>query len=214
MSLAAENLHPGFADPVHDSQRTFRALLSAFSRPGHVVDLGAGLEPPAPLSAATAALALALFDHDTPAWLDAAADCAATRDFLRFHCGCPLVADSRAARFALVADAGALTDLNRFDMGDALYPERAATVVVQVASVREGTPLTLSGPGIKQQDNVRIGGLPDAFWRARQQNSARYPLGIDVALVGADGVLGLPRTTRAQATTDPTTTDPEVNPCT
>src|SRR5699024_143044 len=157
-----------------------------------------GLEPPRPLTAATAALAQALFDHDTPVWLDAAADTAPTRDFLRFHCGCPLASDSQAARFALVANAGALTDLNRFDMGDALYPERAATVVAQVISVRDGTPLTLSGPGIKKRREVQINGLPDEFWRAWQQNRTRYPLGIDLVLVGFDGVLCLPRTTQAK----------------
>ena len=61
---------PGFADPVFDSQATFRAALDALARPGRVAALPPVLTPPAPLNPATAALCLTLADLDTPLWLD------------------------------------------------------------------------------------------------------------------------------------------------
>ena len=53
----------------------------------------------------TAAIALTLFDHDTPVWLDgrmsATADVA---KWLKFHTSAPVIADSSIASFALIGD--------------------------------------------------------------------------------------------------------------
>lgn len=197
--IAPEHLRPGFADPVHDSQAAFRALLAALSRPGHVVDLDTGPDsPPPPLMPATAAVALSLLDSDTPVWLDPGADRPAVRDFLRFHCGCPLVTDSLAARFAIIVGAPHMPGLDHFDAGGALYPEHSATLIVQVASVRGHPDLKLSGPGIQTRHQVGVNGLPHAFWETWRHNGARYPQGVDLVLAGPDGLVGLPRTTRVE----------------
>ncbi len=67
----------------------------------------------------TAAIALTLFDHDTPVWLDPAM--AATSEvtkWLKFHTSAPVVDGlPRSAVFALIADTAAIPALERFSFG-------------------------------------------------------------------------------------------------
>ena len=105
MTMVAE-LPAGFADKVLSAQMTFRSVMNAMARPGSVRRIVAVAGSPAPMMRATAAIALTLFDHDTPLWLDARM--AGTIDiakWLRFHTGAPIVAESSICSFALVGDA-------------------------------------------------------------------------------------------------------------
>ncbi|MFI5034128.1 MAG: phosphonate C-P lyase system protein PhnH [Reyranellales bacterium] len=73
------DIAPGLADPPHDAQRLFRAVLEGFSHPGRIVALP---QPPAgvgPLSSAATAFVLTLIDRDTPLWLAPRFDVAAVR---------------------------------------------------------------------------------------------------------------------------------------
>ena len=53
------------------AQSTFRSVMDAMARPGSVQRIAAAARPPPPMMRGTAAIALTLFDHDTPIWLDA-----------------------------------------------------------------------------------------------------------------------------------------------
>jgi alpha-D-ribose 1-methylphosphonate 5-triphosphate synthase subunit PhnH len=189
-------LAPGFADPVHDAQAAFRGVLDALSNPGRIVTLAAPPAVPAPLMPATVALCLTLVDYETPLWLDPAAGDALA--FLRFHCGCPVAAGPVDARFAVVSDPAAMPPLNAFAPGEDLYPDRSATVFVQVAALGTGDVLRLSGPGIRGSVDLRVAGLPEGFVAGWSENAALYPLGVDVVLVAGDRVVGLPRTVRME----------------
>ena len=124
MSAAIDTAHlkPGFDNPVLDSQATFRAALNAFSFPGKSQTMDRVPEPPAPLAPATAAYLLMIADLDTPIWLDQKADTQPVQDFLRFHCGCPLVREPNGATFAIIADPASAPRLGLFAQGDELYP--------------------------------------------------------------------------------------------
>lgn len=192
-----ENLSPGFADPVGAAQATFRAVLTALSEPGRLLELALApdpaFEPPAPLGLAAAAIALSLLDGDTPLWCDPTSRRAAPS--LRFHTGAPLVEVPERARFALIAEASQLPSLAAFDAGSDEYPDRSATLIVEVASLSDAPTWLLRGPGIPDRRKLSVGGLPAGFaaeWRA---NHARFPRGVDVILTAGNRLAGLPRST-------------------
>jgi alpha-D-ribose 1-methylphosphonate 5-triphosphate synthase subunit PhnH len=185
----------GFADPVDDSQRIFRQILQAMSRPGRAVTLDPLPAAPAGLHRASIALCLALLDHDTPLWLDATLR-EDVWQHVTFHTGAPLV-ELDGATFALIADGNALPDLSRLPHGDAEYPERGATLIVQVAGFDGPRRHVLRGPGIEDTMELPVRGLGDAFWAAFTVNQHRFPLGFDTILVHDSSIVALPRSTIA-----------------
>jgi alpha-D-ribose 1-methylphosphonate 5-triphosphate synthase subunit PhnH len=191
-------LKPGLADPVHDSQRIFRALLRALAHPGSRVALGQGIEGPLPLDPATAAAALTLADYDTPVWIDWIADTPQLRSYLKFHCGCPIVERSQEAAFAVVSDPENMPRLALFAQGIDQYPDRSATLLLQVPDLEQGPGVTLSGPGIREAVRIAPAGLPDWFWNDWRLNAAQYPLGVDIFLTCGEAVIGLPRSILAE----------------
>jgi alpha-D-ribose 1-methylphosphonate 5-triphosphate synthase subunit PhnH len=189
-------LEPGFDDPVRGSQAAFRAVLDAMAHPGRIVALPGllGGAPPAPLSAAAAAIALTLCDIDTPVWLDAAASSAA--GYLAFHCGAPLVANPAHARFAIIADTLALRPLDGFALGSDEFPERSATLVIEVADLSYEGGEVLRGPGIRGETRLDVTGLPARFWEERAALAELFPRGIDVVFTSGTRLAALPRSTQ------------------
>ncbi|MFT8245248.1 phosphonate C-P lyase system protein PhnH [Roseomonas sp. BN140053] len=186
-------LLPGFADPVLDAQGCFRAVLEAMSRPGRVARLAAPPAPPAPLGAAAGAVLLCLADADTPLWCDAGA---AAENWLRFHCGAPLTAAPGAAAFLLAC--GVPPPLAALDPGTDEDPQRSATLVLQVADLREGAGWHLRGPGVEHEHRLQVSGAPADFVQQWAANAARFPRGVDVILCAGDRLAALPRTTRIE----------------
>src|ERR1044072_2302002 len=114
MTTIAE-LPPGFADKVLSAQSTFRSVMDAMARPGLVQRIVPMAGAPDAMMRGTAAIALTLFDHDTPLWLDARlAGSSDGGKWLKFHPGAPVVQDTSIASFALIGDGAALPALERF----------------------------------------------------------------------------------------------------
>jgi len=197
MSLVSA-LGPGLADPAHDSQRLFRAVLDAFAHPGKIVGLPD--TPPAapPLSRAATAFLLTLIDRDTPLWLGPGLDSRGLGDFVRFHTGAPMVGRRGDALFG-VATAGTSPLLDGFAIGTDPYPDRSATVIVEVPSLDGGPLRSWRGPGIDDQTRVAIAGLPDAFWSEWSANRALFPCGADVVFTAGSDLLALPRSIAVEA---------------
>jgi alpha-D-ribose 1-methylphosphonate 5-triphosphate synthase subunit PhnH len=192
-------MEKGFADLARDSQRVFRAAMNAMARPGSIVDVDAGLAPPEPLTAGAAALALALCDYETPLWRDAAMSNDATRDYLRFHTGAPIVAASEKAAFALVASSLGLPDLNGFSLGSLEYPDASTTLIVQVRSFTSGEGWRLRGPGIDGETLFEAAPLPGDFIARRAALLQLFPRGLDFLFVADGRAAALPRTTLIEA---------------
>lgn len=186
-------LTPGFAEPVADAQACFRDLLEAMARPGRVHGLTGLPQAPAPLAPAAAAVLLTLADAETPVWTDAGP---AAEEWLRFHAGCPLVAEPGAAAF-LLATKG-MPDLAALETGTEEEPHRSATLVLQVGSLSEGGAWRLSGPGIERVHRLGVAGLPAGFLAAWTANGARFPRGVDLVLCAGQRLAALPRTTHIE----------------
>jgi alpha-D-ribose 1-methylphosphonate 5-triphosphate synthase subunit PhnH len=183
----------GFADPVHDAQGCFRALLRALSEPGTIETLPQIAAPALP--AAAAAIALTLTDRDAPVWLDPSF--AEAAQWLRFFAGAPIVHNPAEAHFAF-APAASRPRLLSLAQGDPAYPDRSATLVVTVAALSNEAGWRLSGPGIDGTRDLNVQGIDLDFLADWAENRARFPRGVDVLLVAGDRVVGLPRTVQIE----------------
>ena len=180
-------LEGGFADAPVGSAHAFRAAMQAMARPGRIEAIRGG-SGPAPLSEAAATLLLTLCDPETPVHLAGAHDTDDIRGWITFHTGAPLVG-AGAAVFAL-GTWEALAPLDRFAIGTPEYPDRSATLIVEMADL---TPAgaTLRGPGIRETAQLS---LPEEMAFAR--NAALFPLGLDFFFTCWRSLAALPRTTK------------------
>ena len=209
-TISGTDLAPGFADPVHDAQAVFRAVLRAMSRPGEVQDLslafGPGFAPPVPLAPASAAACLALLDLDTRLWLDGGGrDVAAALAYLSFHTGAPRTETTAEADFAVVTDGAMTPRLNCFSVGTDELPERSTTLIVQVAALESGDAdgageggWRLTGPGIDGRAYLSVDGLRKGLAGELALNSELFPRGVDLILCAGPRLVALPRTTRIE----------------
>ena len=202
MTTVAE-LPAGFADKVLAAQSTFRSVMDAMARPGTVQRIVAAAGAPAAMMRGTAAIALTLFDHDTPLWLDPAmSETSDVAKWLKFHTGAPVVANSSICSFALIGDAHSLPALDRFAFGSSEYPDRSTTLILQIESLTQGPAVELRGPGIDGTAVLQAAIQPADLFERLAINAALFPRGIDVVLVADDAVVAIPRTTRLAAKGD------------
>ena len=199
MTTVAE-LPAGFVDKVLSAQSTFRSVMDAMARPGSVQRIAAVAGTPGTMMRGTAAIALTLFDHDTPVWLDKRMS--ATPDvarWLKFHTSAPVIADSSISSFALIGDPQSLPALEYFAFGSNEYPDRSTTLILQVESLTQGPSLELCGPGIDRAAILRVATQPQDLFERLAINASLFPRGIDVVLVDDDAIVAIPRTTRLAA---------------
>lgn len=189
MTADLQTLSGGFADAAIDAAHAFRAAMTVMARPGEIRQLDQATPPP-PLSPAAGTLLLTLCDPETPVHLAGTLDCKAVRDWIAFHAGAPIVAAEEADfAFGRWQD---LAPLTRFRIGTPEYPDRSATLVVEMDAL-SATGARLTGPGIRDTTHLA---LPDA--RAIAANQALYPLGCDFFFTARTRVAALPRSTRIE----------------
>lgn len=183
--------------------RGFRALLGAMAEPGRVVAPSCGVlkADGLGLSPAAARILAVLADADAPWWLASDVAGRSLIDALSFDCAArPAPSPERAAFLcggwaALRAEA-----LDRASIGDAEYPDRGATLIVEVEALTGGAAAaTLTGPGLAEPRRVAPRGLGPEFWVFMAANRARFPLGLDLFLTAGAEAMALPRSVRAEA---------------
>jgi alpha-D-ribose 1-methylphosphonate 5-triphosphate synthase subunit PhnH len=184
----------GFAEPAADAAHAFRAIMKAMARPGQIAAISAELAPPAPLLPSAAAIALTLCDFQTPVWLSPRLANAGVAQFLRFHTGAPLIPDVSQALFVFTAAEDDIPALEGLAQGTHEYPDRSATLVIQVAGF-DADAIEIAGPGIPAPASFGVAGIGRPFWQAMARNHARFPLGVDVFFAAPRSAAALPRST-------------------
>ena len=188
---------PGFPGPVLDAQATYRCLLAAIARPGTVHTLPTLPPSPSLLFETSAAICLTLLDLHTPVWMDIDLNRhESTVDYLRFHCGCPIVQQRNEAAFALITDSEPPIDIFEFDQGTSEYPDRSATLIIQIKELLPDKGYRLTGPGIADVRQLAVEGLDENLFMQFRRNRDQYPLGVDIFLVSPQEICSLPRTVR------------------
>ena len=191
--ISQSSLLPGFTDPVHNSQRTFRALSDALARPG-IRQSMPSLTAPSGLTPSCAAACLTLLDLETSVWLQSCIS-ESIRSWLLFHTGCRFTTNPQRADFAIIIDVDSAPALEQFCYGTPEYPEASTSILMQIPSLEGGSEVTLTGPGIL--DSMAIAPpLAPEFWQQWQEMTTEYPLGVDVWFFADAQILGLPRTAR------------------
>ena len=133
----ANSLCRPFADPVADSARLFRSILTALSHPGRIVPAIGPTDYPESLGPTGFGAALTLLDNDTRVYLSDAVGTEKARSNLRFHCGCPIVDDPAEAAFAILTLAEAHSLLPKLPAGTPDYPDSSATALILVDGFSE-----------------------------------------------------------------------------
>ena len=182
--MTAASLAGGFADTSLEAARAFRVVMNVMARPGRVETLDFA-SPPKPLSPAAGALLLTLCDSDTPVHLAPDRDTDDIRAWIAFHAGAPQAAPGEAV-FA-TGTWEALQPLDRFPHGLPDYPDRSATLIVEMPSLAaEGA--VLYGPGIRDCAHLS---LPEI--EAFRRNQSLFPRGLDFFFACETQIAALPR---------------------
>ncbi|MEM8692025.1 MAG: phosphonate C-P lyase system protein PhnH [Pseudomonadota bacterium] len=184
--MDGSHLQGGFADPAIDAARAFRSVMDAMARPGQIYTLQ-GAAPPQPLSVAAGAVVLTLCDADTPIFLGPNLDTPGIQAWIAFHTGAPFAGRSECM-FAL-GNWSSLTPLEDFPHGRSDYPDRSATLIVEMPEISVNGP-TLRGPGIQGSATLS---LPETV--SFRRNHAMSPCGLDFIFTSGNDVAALPRST-------------------
>ncbi|MBA4799652.1 MAG: phosphonate C-P lyase system protein PhnH [Rhizobiales bacterium] len=182
------NQRPDLVVPVRNAAEaranaTYEALMWALARPGKIRQLPDG-NP--------SALAETLVDRECRVF---ASDAGLAGEIAATGAHLAPAAEADHAFLALDTPAG-LSALGDVPTGSHLYPDEGATVFAS-AEIGSGRCLRLSGPGIEDTEEIRVGGIPDEVWAIRNARCL-YPTGFELFLIDGDQVLGLPRSTKIE----------------
>ncbi len=198
MSLDLDSIGAGFRLPALASQQVFRQALDAMAHPGRIIEVPCEADLPDGVAPAAGALLLSLLDTDTSLWLSAGLEHAS--DYFRFHTGCTSARSPSEGSFLLADSAQALPRLETLAQGSAEYPDRSASVILQVSHLQSraghACGWRLAGPGVLHELWLEVDGPGADFLEQWACNAARFPRGVDVFLVCGRQMVGLPRTTR------------------
>lgn len=197
MAVKPATITPGFADPVIEGQATFHAVMHALARPGERRTITGVAGAPRAIGPTIGAIALTLLDFETNVYLDLDEPARSeVARWLKFHTGTRIAETMETAAFAMLGNGETLPSFEAFCQGSDTYPDRSTTLLIPVASFDGGRRFQLKGPGIETTREIRVEGIAADLAERLAANRELFPRGVDLVLVAAGEVIGLPRTTR------------------
>jgi len=82
------------------------------------------------------------------------------------------------------------------------YPDKSASIIIEVDSLESGIECLLTGPGIQTSSSANIKGLSDELLMALISGRGTFPQGVDLYLSSGHQIMAIPRTTRIQLSTE------------
>lgn len=183
------------------SQRTFRLLLDALSRPGRFVDLGGvaadhDVEPVFLPALALADLEVTVFVVDTPERSDT------VTHLLERSTGATSAPHIGLADMVIASGPIGATHVAELRTGDARQPEAGARLImtctrlVPAASEAEVT-VQVRGPGASSGRAFGVDGVGPGVFDALRAANLEHPAGVDTWLVDLAGrCIGIPRSSQ------------------
>lgn len=184
-------------DFVYDTQVAFRLLLEALSNPGRIVELGTLAQKLGGAFAMPLTIAAVLVDNEVSFAV----------------CGSDVLAEKitelTLAKPAALNEADYIFVTEGADWQAAVQaakcgtlrdPHQSATVILCVADLQVGKLQRLSGPGIKDVQEIIMCPELQAALSKRDEQEYEYPLGLDFFALDQRGCLmGIPRKTRIES---------------
>ncbi len=173
-------------DPVADTQKCFRTLVSAMSRPGTVHET--------PTNPADHAVLATLVDHEVSCYTtDETIETALANEGR-------LTEASMAEADIVHATTPTDGDVETLRRGSLTEPSDGATIVYRVteltpepAAQPAATTLSLSGPGINDEQRLAVEGLPASEAESIATAQSGYPQGVDAIVATDTALAALPR---------------------
>lgn len=195
-NLIKDSPRPSPGDLVE--REVFLALMWASARPGEVRSFSCGEENVRlnPDLRGHACVGKALLDLETSFYTPHLQ----LRQALLIS-GARLLGPEKAAyHFYPEIDEEILAQIAMAPLGNRLYPETAATLVLS-ARLGRGVRLEIKGPGVKGSRQLEVEGIPPTLWALRNDRWD-FPLGWDLFLLECQGdvcrVVGIPRSSRVE----------------
>lgn len=188
-------------DFIHQSQSVFKSLMMALAFPGKINKLNSlNLAINNEKYNFVLQCLLTLLDLETSFHVmgDSADFESEAIQYLKINTGCEST-NLDDADFVLCLSGTTNGLFSRLKSGTLSQPNKSSTVFYFVDSINE-TPnsnsreLILSGPGIKDEKQIFLTGIPVEEIQAWINNRGNYPLGCDIYCVSAHGdIIGIPR---------------------
>ena len=196
---------------VRDTQKVFRVLLEALSRPGQLYELpsvgfvfGSARTRSSDQFQPLGAVLATLLDHEVTFCLLGQEDAVRDLSSQITDLTSSQSSEREHANYVVSLQAPDASLVSQLNVGNLLYPDTSTTLICLVPELasrapdkHNGTLLALEGPGVAERQTVWVAETDATFFNALSTVNARYPLGIDVLWITPSGrVAGLPRSTR------------------